>query len=149
MHCAPLSQRLVKTQLWLWFVGMLILTVPWHWVGLLGMPRRMAYYDFTNAALAPQAWTVVVSTLGGFIVLASAALFVAILARARKTATSPPPFTFSVAVHATGTVPRALNGFGIWVALMVALTIVNYGFPIAQLASLPDASVPAIPVSAR
>ena len=26
-------------------------------VGLLGMPRRMAYYDYTHPALQPQAWT--------------------------------------------------------------------------------------------
>ena len=30
-------------------------------------------------------------------------------------------------------VPAALNGFGLWLGLMVGLTIVNYGFPIAQL----------------
>src|ERR1700712_3517322 len=56
MQCGPLPQRLVKSQLWLWFVGMLVLTLPWHWVGLLGMPRRMAYFDYTNPAIAPQAW---------------------------------------------------------------------------------------------
>ena len=45
---AALAARLVKTQIWLWFVGMMVLTMPWHLVGLLGMPRRMAYYDYTN-----------------------------------------------------------------------------------------------------
>jgi cytochrome c oxidase subunit 1 len=32
----------------------------------------------------------------------------------------------------------------VWIALMVALTLVNYGFPIYQLASLRSTSVPAI-----
>ena len=59
------GQGLVKLQLWLWFVGMMVLTLPWHWVGLLGMPRRMAYYDFSDPAIQPQAWTVVASTIGG------------------------------------------------------------------------------------
>ena len=149
MQCAALPQRLVKTQLWLWFVGMMVLTLPWHWVGLLGMPRRMAYFDYTHPAIAPQAWTVVVSVLGGFVLLASALLFVGILASARKTNARPAPFTFSVAVHSPGKTPSALNGFGIWVALMIALTIVNYGFPIAQLAMLKETSVPVIPVGAR
>jgi cytochrome c oxidase subunit 1 len=27
--------------------------------------------------------------------------------------------------------PAALNGFSLWLGLMVALTIANYGFPIA------------------
>jgi heme/copper-type cytochrome/quinol oxidase subunit 1 len=34
--------------LWLWFVGMIVTTFPWHYVGILGMPRRMASYDYTN-----------------------------------------------------------------------------------------------------
>lgn len=148
-QCAALSPRLVKAQLWLWFVGMMVLTGPWHWVGLLGMPRRMAYFDYSHPLIQPQAWTVVVSTLGGFVLLASAFLFVFILASARKAAQPAEPFGFSVAVHAGAKVPAALNGFRIWVALMVALTVVNYGFPIAQLALLPGTAVPAIPMGAR
>ena len=34
--CKPLPAGLVKAQLWLWFVGMMVMTMPWHWVGLLG-----------------------------------------------------------------------------------------------------------------
>ncbi|MDP9046338.1 MAG: cbb3-type cytochrome c oxidase subunit I [Pseudomonadota bacterium] len=147
--CAVLPKRLVKAQLWSWFVGMLVLTGPWHWVGLLGMPRRMAHFDYADPAIHAQAWTVVVSTLGGFVLLASAFLFIFILASAKKDRATPAPFTFSLAVHMPARAPLALNGFGIWVALMVALTVVNYGFPIAQLAVLKDASVPVIPVGAR
>lgn len=43
----------------------------------------------------------------------------------------------------------ALNGFGLWVAMMIGLTVVNYGFPIAQLAMLKEASVPVIPIGSR
>jgi cytochrome c oxidase subunit I len=43
-------------------------------------------------------------------------------------------------------VPRALNGFALWIGLMVGLTVVNYGFPIVQLASLPQSSVPVVRV---
>ena len=32
---------------------------------------------------------------------------------------------------------------------MIALTVVNYGFPIAQLAALKETSVPAIPIGGR
>ncbi len=147
--CAPLSKRLVKTQLWLWFFGMLILTGPWHWVGILGMPRRMASFDYADPTLHAMAWPVVVSTLGGLVLLVSAVFFVVILVSARRTSHAPTPFTFSIAVHMPKRVPAALNGFGIWVALMVALTVVNYGFPIAQLVALKGTSVPAIPVGAR
>jgi cytochrome c oxidase subunit 1 len=147
--CSPLPQGFMKTQLWLWFVGMLVLSLPWHLVGLLGMPRRMAYYDYSHPALHPQAWTVTVSTIGGLMLVISALLFVFILARARKATTTPAAYTFSMPVHVGGRAPVALNDLGLWVAMMVALTVVNYGYPIAQLASLKEASVPVIPIGGR
>jgi cytochrome c oxidase subunit 1 len=125
-----------------------VLTLPWHWVGLLGMPRRMAYYDYTDPALAAQAWTVTASTIGGALVVASAALFVGILAAARRNVAEPAPYAFARPAHEAA-VPRTLNGFGLWVAMMIALTVVNYGWPIVQLASLKDASVPVIPIGTR
>ncbi len=149
MDSAPLSARAMRIQLWLWFIGMMILTLPWHWVGLLGMPRRMAYYDYTDPALHPQAWTVTASTIGGLLVVASAVLFVAILARARRGSGEPAPYTFSEAVHAVAHTPAALNGFAVWVTMMIALTVVNYGYPIVQLASVREASVPIIPIGSR
>ena len=119
------------------------------------MPRRMAYYDYTDPALQPQAWTVVASTFGGLLLVVSAALFVFILSRARAGAAArderaePAPFAFSVAVHPGAPTPLALNGLGLWVAMMIALTVVNYGYPIAQLASLKDARVPVVPIGTR
>ena len=82
--CRALPAGLLRAQLWLWFVGMMVLTAPWHLVGILGMPRRMAYYDYANPALAGQAWTVVASVIGGAILVVSAFLFIWILWRARR-----------------------------------------------------------------
>jgi len=139
------SLGLMRLQLWLWFVGMILLTFPWHYVGILGMPRRMAVYDYTNPAVAPQALSVVASAIGGFILAASGILFIAILARGHRTRRAPAPsYRFSVALHEPKTIPIALNGFALWLALMVGLTVVNYGYPIAQLMALDDTSVPAI-----
>ena len=147
--CQPLSPRLIKAQLWSWFIGMMILTMPWHLVGLLGAPRRMAYYDYTHPLLAPQAITVSMSTLGGLILVISAALFIYILATPKRQDAPAAPFAFSQAVHPNARVPAALNGFALWVAMMIALTVVNYGYPILQLAITPDASVPIVPIGAR
>lgn len=148
--CGRLPQGLMKLQLWLWFVGMMVLSMPWHLVGLLGMPRRMAYYDYTHPDIQPQAWTVIASTLGGLLLVVSAGLLVFILARAhRGPRSTAAPFTFSVAAHPGGHTPAALNGFALWVAMMIGLTLVNYGFPIAQLAVLPEAWVPVIPIGSR
>ncbi|BDB29004.1 cytochrome c oxidase subunit I [Cupriavidus sp. TA19] len=148
--CAPLQSGLVRLQLWLWFLGMLVLSLPWHWVGLLGMPRRMAYYDYTHPALQPQAWTVTASTFGGLAMVVSAILFVLILARAqRRPGPVPTPYTFSQPLHPGARPPAALNGFALWVGMMIALTLVNYGYPIVQLAMLDNARVPVVPIGSR
>jgi cytochrome c oxidase subunit 1 len=141
------SMRLIRTQLWLWFIGMIVMTFPWHLVGILGMPRRMAYFDYSNPAIAPQAIPVIISFVGGLLLLASAFLFIFILLRshfARRIAL--PEFRFSMPVHQPSRLPVALNNFRLWLALMIGLTVINYGFPIVQLMSLPQTSVPAIPV---
>ena len=142
--------RLARIQLWLWFVGMIVTTFPWHWVGILGMPRRMAYFDFSDPAIAPQASSVTLSAIGAFILLISGLLFLFILARAHAApSTDAGAYRFSVAVHPVRLVPLALNGYAIWVALMIALTITNYGYPIAALVARQDTSVPAIYVGAQ
>ena len=51
-----------------------------------------------------------------------------------------------MATRETVRAPALLNTFGLWVGMMIALTVINYGFPIAQLAVLKETSVPAIRV---
>jgi cytochrome c oxidase subunit 1 len=148
-NCLPLSAALIKTQLSLWFGGMMILTMPWHLVGLLGAPRRMAYYDYTHPALQSQAITVIISTFGGLILVISAALFLYILATAKVSRSPVPVYVFSRSVHPDAKTPAVLNEFRLWIAMMIALTVVNYGYPVVQLALTPQAYVPVIPIGAR
>jgi len=44
--------------------------------------------------------------------------------------------------------PAALNGFALWLALMITLTVINYGYPIAQLLAIKGNAVPAVYVGA-
>jgi cytochrome c oxidase subunit I len=98
--CALTDLGLMRTQLWLWFVGIMVTTFPWHWIGLLGMPRRMAYFDYSASGLSADAFWVAVSAFGGFILLVSGVLFLAILIRGQ---TAPQvetePYRFATAVH--------------------------------------------------
>ncbi|CAM2152659.1 B(O/a)3-type cytochrome-c oxidase subunit 1 [Pararobbsia alpina] len=137
--------RLMRWQLWLWFIGMIVLTFPWHWVGILGMPRRMAYYDYTNPEIAAQALSVIFSVIGGVILVISAVMFFIILIGAhRSPRVEIEPFQFAKPVHESASLPVALNSFALWLTLMIALTVVNYGYPIGQLLFRSDTSVPAI-----
>ena len=144
------SLGLMRAQLWTWFVGMIVLTFPWHWVGILGMPRRMAFYDYSDPAIAAQAVWVVMSVIGGAILVVSGVLFLVVLIRGQTAPrTEPPAYHFSVAVHPPRALPAALNGFGLWLGLMVGLTVFNYGFPIIHLLATPGTAVPAVSVEAR
>jgi len=141
--------RLMRTQLWLWFIGMIVTTFPWHWVGILGMPRRMAYFDYGDPAIATQAFSVTLSAIGGFILVASGALFILVLIRGQRAPHEDAGvYRFALALHPPLSVP-ALNSYALWLALMVGLTVTNYGYPIAQLALRKDTSVPAVYVGAN
>jgi cytochrome c oxidase subunit I len=141
---------LIRTQLWLWFIGMIVTTFPWHYVGILGMPRRMAYFDFTDPALTREALPVTLSVIGALILLISGLLFLVILVRSQAAPRiEAGSYRFSEAVHPPTTVPVALNSHALWVALMIGLTLTNYGFPIAALVARQDTSVAPVYVGAQ
>jgi cytochrome c oxidase subunit 1 len=140
---------LMRAQLWLWFVGMIVTTFPWHYVGILGMPRRMAFYDYANPEIAAQAFPVAMSAVGALILLGSGVLFFVVLIMGQiAPRRDEGGYRFAMPVHMPARIPVALNGFGLWLALMIGLTVVNYGFPIAQLIALKQTSVPAVYVGA-
>lgn len=144
------APKLVRLQLWTWFAGMLVMTLPWHLVGIMGQPRRMAYFDFTDPALAPQAIWVSASAVGGFVLVFSAMLLLGVLLVSHRGVVGDvPPLTFSLAVSPPRRLPPSLNGFWMWILLVVALTVANYGYPLAQFLFLQGTGVPAYPVQVR
>ena len=142
------SKALARTQLWLWFAGMLITTIPWHIAGLLGQPRRVAIFDYSLPMMRPIAPLVVISAIGGLILLASAILLIIVLVRShlgeRKLAE---PLRFALAVNPPQQVPESLNGFGMWNAIVAVLMLVAYGYPIGQFFFLKNHNVPAVLVT--
>jgi cytochrome c oxidase subunit 1 len=132
-----LSLRLQRRQLWLWFLGMMVMSLPWHWLGLQGQWRRVAQFDYSNPIIAAWGPWVVVSLVGGLLLLASALLFIWNLVSVRSSFRSHPasmvaPYRFALAVHPPARVPAALNGFGLWNALVLFLMLSAYGWPIAE-----------------
>jgi cytochrome c oxidase subunit I len=109
------------------------------------LPRRMAFFDFSNPALSPDAIYVSISAAGGIILLLSGVLFLIVLLQGHRTpASDSGPYTFARAFPQPKTVAAPLNGYALWISLMIALTVTNYGFPIAQLASGYGTNVPAV-----
>jgi cytochrome c oxidase subunit I len=84
---------------------------------------------------------VVVSFIGGLILLISALLLVRNLAALHRNSvlTVARPL-YALAVHPPRRVPPALNGFALWNVLVLVLMILAYGFPIAQFLIEPSPS---------
>ena len=141
------SHRRECAQLWLWAIGMMVMTIPWHWLGLQGQWRRVAHFDYGDPMIAAWAPWVDASVFGGAILLVSAALFVWNLARFHGESGggfAPAPVQrYAVAVHPPTRVPAPLNGFALWNAVVLVLMLTAYGYPIAEsfILSPPQANV--------
>jgi cytochrome c oxidase subunit 1 len=144
------SKPLARSQLWLWFWGMLITTVPWHVAGLMGQPRRVATFDYSDPLIAPMAPLVIVSVVGGLMLLASAILLIVVLFRSHfGERAAQEPMQYALAVNPPARVPASLNGFGLWNAIVLVLMVVAYGYPIGQFFFLKQHSVPAVEVTTQ
>jgi cytochrome c oxidase subunit 1 len=141
------SKQLARWQLWLWFWGMLIATIPWHIAGLMGQPRRVATFDYADPLIGRMGPLVVISVVGGAILLISAILLIIILIRSqfgeKRAGVS---LRYALAVNPPKYVPPSLNGFALWNAIVLVLMAVAYGYPIGQFFFLKPHSVPAIAV---
>jgi cytochrome c oxidase subunit I len=136
------SKQLARWQLSLWFLGMMIMTIPWHITGLMGQPRRVAIFDFTDPLLARMIPLADLSVIGGLILLTSAILFIAILVRSQfGTLELAAPLRYALAVNPPTRVPESLNGFALWNTILLMFMIVMYGYPIGQFFFL-KSSVP-------
>jgi len=126
------SMKAIRLQLWLWFAGMMVMTLPWHYLGLQGQWRRVAAFDYTDPIIATWGPWVIVSLVGGLLLLLSAVMLVWNLAQPAKARAAESTYRYAVAVHPPAQVPRALNGFGLWNVLVAVLMLAAYGWPIAQ-----------------
>ena len=127
------SMKPLRLQLWLWFIGMMVMTIPWHVLGLQGQWRRVAAFDYKDPIIAAWGPWVIVSLVGGILLAISALLFVYNLAMLhRRGLGGPTAIVYAEAVHPPGRVPAALNGFGLWNVLVAVLMAAAYGYPVAQ-----------------
>ena len=137
------SKGLARLQLWMWFIGMMLMSVPWHITGLMGEPRRVAFFDYTDPLIAPMAPLAIISVFGGFIMLAAAILLIVILVRSQLGETAlAEPLRYAVALNPPRHVPASLNGFALWNAVLAFLMIAFYGYPIGQFFFLKSSAPP-------
>ena len=132
------STRLALWQLWLWFWGMLVTTMPWHVLGLLGQPRRvdtLPYGDTLNAIWDPYE---MVMLAGAVMLTISALMFIVVLVRSHfsERLAKTPEVVFATAIHQPLRVPHLLNSLAFWNWAMLVYMLASYGYPLLQFAFL-------------
>ncbi|HSJ07572.1 MAG TPA: cytochrome c oxidase subunit I [Longimicrobiales bacterium] len=102
-----MSERLGSWQFWIYFVGFHVTFMPQHWIGLLGMPRRIfTYYDELNLGALNLLSTsgVLVQAVGVLL------LFVNVIYSVKRGAPAGRnPFGASTLEWATESPPTAIN----------------------------------------
>ena len=129
-----MSAGLANTQLWLWFIGILVLTIPWHLVGLLWMPRRTAWMPYDPEFVAQWQPSMTLMAVGGVILAVSALLFVVALLKghAARAVAGIAEGEWAEPVHPVLSVPRPLNGFALWNWILLVAMVVSFGYPLLQ-----------------
>jgi cytochrome c oxidase subunit 1 len=129
------SRAMALVQLWLWTIGMIVLTLPWHALGLLGQPRRISSTPYDSPLVAAWDPHEAAMIVGGLILLLSAVLFVLNLLLSHLTPKQEPARgnEWAVAIHQPLSVPKPMNGYALWNGILAVWMIVAYGIPITQL----------------
>jgi len=133
------SRKLAVVQLWLWFVGMVVTTSPWHVLGLLGFPRRVSRVVYSTPLTAQWEPYQIAMAIGGAVLAVSAVLFFVILVRTSlsRIAETDREMVYAEPVHPVLSVPRPLNGFALWNWVLVIWMLAAFAYPIAQFFIIP------------
>jgi cytochrome c oxidase subunit 1 len=130
------APKLALLQVYLWFIGMAIMSTAMHWAGLLGSPRRtsnVSYFGAQGAATwhPEMLW----AAAGGIIIAISVLMFVIVATGtylADEPAETPAPLAFApVDEHAMET-PLVFDKLGRWAAVAFALALLAYAGPITE-----------------
>lgn len=129
------SKSMALVQLWTWFIGMSILTTPWHVLGLLGQPRRISSVVYNNLLTLSWKPYELMMIFGGLILLGSACAFIYILVKTQLnpgTEAFTEEIEYSEPIHVLASVPEYLNDLKLWNKVIAVLMALSFGFPILQ-----------------
>ena len=140
------APKLALAQTYIYFVGMLIMSVSMHVAGLLGSPRRTSDVTYFGAAGA-QSWHVemVGAAVGGTIIFISILMFAVVAVGTRfknERAEERDELAFAGTDEQAMQAPPVLDKLGRWAALAIVLALVAYAGPIRDQLSTPHYLVP-------
>lgn len=128
------SVSMARKQLWLWTIGMLILTLPWHAIGMQGQPRRISSAPYDPELVESWNSSEFAMIVGGVILLISALMLIINLVRTHgnKIPEAVLEVEYSEPIHSIARMPKLMNSFTFWFWLVVVYMIASYGYPILQ-----------------
>jgi cytochrome c oxidase subunit 1 len=128
------SNGLALKQLWLWFIGMLVLTIPWHQLGLTGQPRRVSSTPYDASLVEQWGMSEAAMVVGGLILLVSALMLVWGLLKTHGSMQPVvnPDVVYAEPLHPVVRLPRLMNGFAFWNLILLVYMVASYGYPVLQ-----------------
>ncbi|MGB0722096.1 MAG: b(o/a)3-type cytochrome-c oxidase subunit 1 [Gammaproteobacteria bacterium] len=131
---ALFSKGMAVLQLWLWCIGMMVLTMPWHVLGLLGQPRRTSSSPYDSPLVEQWDPHEAAMIVGGVILLVSSALFVfnLLMTHLKRSDEANMADEWAEALYPPVHLPKPLNGFALWNIMILVWMVVSYGYPVLQ-----------------
>ncbi len=128
------SENWAKAQVWLWFIGMSVMSLAMHIQGLLGAPRRVsdiAYYGSSEAA-AWHPWALLTAGGGIVLMLSVVAFVVNIIGTLRNDERVGSETLFAETRANEAPPPMGLDRLKFWTVVAVALVIIAYAGPVME-----------------
>lgn len=129
------GKRLAVLQTFIWVIGMVFMSTAMHLVGLLGDPRRTASTTYAGSAVS-AAWQPYMTFIGigGSLLGVGVIIFlVVIIGTVLSKKRQETEFPFAVARSGGMATPAILEKWSLWIDIAIALVVIAYTFPIAQL----------------
>lgn len=131
------APRLALWQVYLWFIGMAIMSTSMHWAGLLGSPRRTSDVSYMGAQGAAT-WhpEMVGAAVGGTLIAISVLLFIIVATGtyvANVRSEEPQTFAFAAVDEDAMETPPVLDRLGRWAVIALVLAVVAYAGPMTSL----------------
>jgi cytochrome c oxidase subunit 1 len=114
---------------WTWFVGVMIFALGMHWLGLLGVPRRV---PLSTASYGSPAWSLpeALTAIGGSIMFIGAIFyFWSIIATlvGKEKSVKPVEVPIAESEVPSSKTPALLDNWTVWIVLSVVLVVIAYG----------------------
>ncbi len=142
------ANKVALVQVWLWTIGMGIMSTAMHIVGLFGAPRRTSYVKYSGDSVA-SSWDAyaVVASVGGTLLFVSVLLAVGLVFYLGLYAPKgESEFLLADAEETSEQVSNRLmlllERWRVWLGVIVVLIIAAYGVPIGQLLTMHDPGSP-------